>query len=127
MAYMSQELKKELAPEIKAVLKKYNMKGSIAVRHHSSLVVNVKSGVLDFIGDYDFGDYPKDNIDVNQYWLEEHYKGDQLSFLEELKEAMNVGNHDDSDIMTDYFDVGWYIDINIGQWDKPYIFNGDSK
>jgi hypothetical protein len=27
--------------------------------------------------------------------------------------------------MTDYFDVGWYIDIKIGKWDKPYNFTGE--
>jgi len=25
--------------------------------------------------------------------------------------------------MTDYFDVGWYISVNLGKWDKPYIVN----
>ena len=50
MAYISQEDKKALAPAIKAVLKKYGVKGSIAINHHSSLVVNIKSGVLDFLG-----------------------------------------------------------------------------
>jgi hypothetical protein len=34
---------------------------------------------------------------------------------------MMVGNHNRSDIMSDYHDVGWYVDINIGQWNKPYI------
>jgi len=52
MAYISQEMKKELAPEIKAVLKKYGVKGTIAIRNHSTLVVNIKSGKLDLIGDY---------------------------------------------------------------------------
>jgi hypothetical protein len=33
---------------------------------------------------------------------------------------MNGGNHDNSDVQTDYFDVGWYVDVNIGSWDKPY-------
>ena len=51
MAYISQEEKKELAPGIKAVLKKYGVKGTIAVRGYSSLVVNIKSGVLDLLGD----------------------------------------------------------------------------
>ena len=37
---------------------------------------------------------------------------------------MMVGNHNNSDISTDYFDVGWYIDINIGKWDKPYEVTG---
>ena len=24
------------------------------------------------------------------------------------------------DAMTDYYDVGWYVDVNIGTWEKPY-------
>jgi hypothetical protein len=31
-----------------------------------------------------------------------------------------VKNHDNSDIMTDYFDVGWYVNIYVGKWNKPY-------
>ena len=46
MAYISQKDKKELAPAIKAVLKKYNMKGSIGIRNYSTLVVNLKEGSL---------------------------------------------------------------------------------
>jgi hypothetical protein len=115
MAFMSQERKKELAPAIKAVLAKYKMKGSISVRHHSSLVVTVRSGEIDF---------GKDFATVNPYWIEEHFEDEiQRNFLMELKEAMMTGNHDNSDIMTDYFDVGWYIDINIGG-NKPYVYTG---
>ena len=44
-----------------------------------------------------------------------------VSFLDEVLPAMNVGNHNRSDLMTDYFDVGWYIDINIGRYNKPYV------
>jgi hypothetical protein len=40
--------------------------------------------------------------------------------MRELYAAMMDGNHDNSDIQTDYFDVGWYIDINIGAWNAPY-------
>ena len=71
MAYVSQEDKKKLAPAIKAVLKKYNMKGSIAVRHHSTLVVNLKAGAIDF-GEYSHGD---GYIQVNPYWIDTHYAG----------------------------------------------------
>ena len=46
MAYVSQETKAKLSPAIKAVLKKYKMKGTIAVKHHFSLVVNLQSGQL---------------------------------------------------------------------------------
>lgn len=136
MAYMSQEKKKELAPKIKAVLKKYGLKGSLGVRHHSSLVLKIKSGSIDFVGNYietmknrpgEITDLVVDQLledqylSVNPYWYHEHFSGAAKDAIEELLFAMNEGNHDRSDIQTDYFDVGWWIDINIGQWDKPYI------
>ena len=49
MAYMSQDKKKELAPLIKKVCKKYGVKATLSVRHHSTLVLNIKSGGVDFI------------------------------------------------------------------------------
>jgi hypothetical protein len=33
---------------------------------------------------------------------------------------MNDGNHDTSNAQIDYFCVGWYVNVNAGQWDKPY-------
>ena len=42
MAYISQEEKKELAPAIKAVAKKYGRKVTIGIRNHMDLVVKVK-------------------------------------------------------------------------------------
>ena len=32
--------------------------------------------------------------------------------------------YDKSDAMVDYFDTAYYIDINIGKWNKPYVFTG---
>ena len=111
MAYMSQEKKKTLAPAIKSVLKEYNMKGSIGVHNHSTLIVNLKEGVIDF---------GSKNDSVNTYWIDSHYTGIAQQFLNELKDAMMDGNHNNSDIMTDYFDVGWYVEINVGKWNKEY-------
>lgn len=115
MAYMSQEKKAALAPAIKAVLKKYDVKGSIAVRHHSTLVVNIQSGSLEF---------PQQDIErtqINHHWICNREESKSKQFLLELHDAMMAANHDNSDSMTDYFDVGWYISINIGKWDKPYV------
>ena len=52
MAYMSQERKQQRAPIIKAILKKYGVKGSLSVRNHSTLVLNIKSGKIDFIENF---------------------------------------------------------------------------
>jgi hypoxanthine-guanine phosphoribosyltransferase len=125
MAYFNQERKAQKAPEIKAVMKKYGIKGSIGVRNHSTLVVNIKEGKIDFIGNFnrDNPEYPaRDYIQVNEYHVDRTYSGKARNFLNELLKVMNKGNHDRSDIQTDYFDVGWYTDVNIGNWSKPYLF-----
>ena len=84
MPYVSQKDKKELAVEIKKVLKKYGMKSNIGVRNHMSLYVDVMSGPIDF-GKGSHGDgYSQ----VNTYWMHEHYKGIAYKFLKELLDAM---------------------------------------
>jgi len=137
MAYFNQERKQQKAPAIKAILKKYGVKGSLAVRNHSTFVLNLKSGSIDFIENFIQTDsnvmhgrkmsqeqieYIRKNqsLDVNVYWYKEHFSGKALDFLKEVLHVMNGGNHDNSDIQTDYFDVGWYVDVNIGSWNKPY-------
>jgi len=144
MAFMNQERKKLLAPGIKSVLKRYGMKGSIGVDHYSSLVVNLKSGPLDLIGNYNEvaekrysnGSNPswsphEGYMNINEYWVEENYSGKYLAFVKELVDAMmgckEIQNHDRSDIQTDYFDVGWYIEINVGKWDKDYILEKEKE
>ena len=136
MAYFNQDRKQERAPAIKAILKKYNVKGSLAVRNHSTFVLNIKSGSIDFVENFiqtdGIGhgrkmdqtqiDYIRKNqsLDVNPYWYQEHFDGKAKAFLSEVMTAMNDGNHNNSDIQSDYFDVGWYVDVNIGKWNKPY-------
>ena len=124
MAYVSQADKKALTPAIKAVLNKYGMKGSISVRHHSTLVVKVKSGAIDF-SDYMRGEA---YVDVNPYWIDQHYTGIARDFLNELLAAMKGPNYFcEDDAMTDYFHRSHYTDITIGTaWNKPYTYMPNS-
>ena len=108
MAYMNVEKKNKLAPGIKKVLAEDGMKGTIA-KDDYGLKVNLKSGPIDFGTD-----------SVNEYHIASHFTGVAKEFLLKLKDAMMVGNHNNSRIEIDYFDVGWYIHINIGKWNKPY-------
>ncbi len=126
MAHITQEDKKRLAPQIKAVLKKYKIKATISVQHYMKLNVNIKSGVLDFFADSTIYESDRGHMSINEYYIDEHHTGDIRDFLLELKDAMNgVGtdeeNYNNDDIQSDYFDRGWYISINIGKYDKPYI------
>ena len=67
----------------------------------------------------------KDSIEPNPYWYKEHFSGEAKELLIKLFTAIDNGNHDNSDIQSDYFDVGWYKEINIGKWDRPYQFTKD--
>lgn len=124
MAYMNQEKKKMIAPQVKNILKKYNAKGTLSVNNYSTLVLTISKSPFPMSEQWTYSDrYER----VNNYWIKEHYKDEpeKCAMLQELKDAMNgagseIANHDRSDIMTDYFDVGWYIDIQFGSYKKPY-------
>ena len=114
MAYMNQDKKRQIAAKMKPVLKKYNLKGSLSVHNHSSITLTIKSGPIDFGGDY---------VQVNHYWLDDHYKDkpQALAALKEIKEAMLAADwYDRSDAQVDYFDTAYYYNINVGRWNKPY-------
>ena len=131
MAYVSQAMKKELAPGIKAVLKKYKMKASISVNNHSTICVNIKSGPIDFISEANKKNmeiaerrgtpyYANDGyIQVNDCYPETY--GAASDFLVELVAAMKGPKYfNNDDAMTDYFSRSHYTDINVGKWNKPY-------
>ena len=127
MAYISQEDKKTLAPAIKAVFKKYGLKGSISIKNHMTLCANVSAGRLDLIGAAaQIGDFRTTGYyQGNAYGAtNEKYKDiniDIFNFYEELKKAMRGALwFDKSDLMTDYHHTAYFMDINIGRWDKPY-------
>ena len=124
MAYVSQKDKAELAPAIKKVLSKYGMKGSISIRHHSTLQVTLQSGSIDF-GEYTHGD---GYIQVNTYHIDSHYTGKAKNFLNELLAAMKGPDYfNNDDAMTDYFHRSHYTDINVGRWNKPYFLQNTAK
>ena len=134
MAYMNSERKAKLVPAIKAACKKYGIKATVGVRNHSTLVINISQGKIDFIANTNevcgrnhsmvcmgFKPITRGCLDVNPYHFNTHFDGQALKFLTELFAAANAGNHDRSDIMTDYHDVGWYVDVNVGKWNKAYV------
>ena len=135
MAYMNQERKAKITQALKPILAKYKVKGSLSVRNHMSIVLTLKSGAIDFIGNSnkvcgnDFyqvtrGFKPNTNgyDQVNQYWFQDHYDGVAKDFLTEAMAALKcAGWYDRSNAQIDYFDTAYYVDINIGRWNKPYV------
>jgi hypothetical protein len=133
MAYVSKEMKARIAPVVKALCKKYGVKGTLSVRHNSSLVLTISQGAIDFIGSANRRNQAiasnrgqaahvvRDHIQVNTYWVHDHYDGVAREFLEQAVEALKGPDYfDHSDIQTDYFHRSHHVDINIGKWNRPY-------
>lgn len=136
MAYINQEMKRQLAPGINNVLKKYGCKGSISTPNRTMLCVTISQGPIDFIGKANKQGkehsewtgrtfHPiEGSYQENPYRYAESYDGplDQADeFLNELRDAMRgTLYYNNDDIMTDYFDSAYFMSINIGKWDKPY-------
>lgn len=134
MAYVNQDMKKRKAGLIKPVLKKFGLKGTLAVRNHSTLCLTISEGGIDFINNFNetcgrhlrhSGRHSpwqpqQDYVEVNQYWYQEHFTGTALEALKGLIGVLFEGHWDESDIQTDYFHCAYYVNVNIGKWNKPY-------
>ena len=118
MAFINQQDKKDLMPGIKAILARHGVKASFSIRHNSTFVCTLKSGPF----------VAPDWYQVNEHHLERTYEGQQLQFLQELIAAMKGSSwFNDSDSMTDYFHLSWYIDVNWGGYDKSYTCTAQSQ
>jgi len=135
MAYMNQERKAKITKMLKPILAKYKVKGSLSVRNHSTIVLTLKSGAIDFIGNSNrvcgndfyqvqrgFKPTTSGYDQVNPYWFQDHYDGKAKAFLTEAFKALKSADwYDESNAMIDYFNIAYYVDINIGKWNAPYI------
>ena len=118
-------MKKKIAPGVKAVLAKYNMKGTMKILNHMVLAVNIKSGEIDMMKNCD---YQRDYMQVNPYWIADNFEGVAVPFLQELKAAMQGPEwFDDSDFQTDYHHCSHYLEINAGSYKKPYAYTPAKK
>ena len=140
MAYISQEEKKELMPGIKKVLKTYGMKGTVSIRHHSTLIVTLTEGELDLIRveneirkeRHARNPYLQLYLITNESFQQSYHHLDKFvelgehlvhNFYQNMFKAMKGDKwFDKSDMMTDYSHIAYYCYIDVGRSrDKPYI------
>jgi hypothetical protein len=111
MPYISTESVKEIRNELKSTFP--NFKFSVRRDNHSSVIVTVLSGPIDFGGT---------DISVNQYWLADNWghNPEALDFLTKLKSI--IGREQRELVYDgDYGSVpNYWYSISIGRWDKPY-------
>lgn len=119
MAYMNQEKKAKIAAVLKPILKKYGLKGTLSVRNHMTIVLTLTEGKIDFAKDGNMD--MKFGIQVNPYWYQDHFTGQAKQALSEIIPAMySADYYDNSDAQIDYFDTAYYVDVNVGKWNKQY-------
>jgi hypothetical protein len=125
MAYMNQAKKSIIAAALKQVVPA-SWKYSLAVRHHSTIVMTIAAAPFDLIGK--LYDTERTDISVNTYAAKSNLKEcEEKEILLKIIDCLNLENFDNSDPMTDYFHVGHYVDLRIGAWDKPFIVTGQVK
>lgn len=139
MAWVQKETVTKVREGLKILNKEYGMKTTVSGTNSSSLKVRILSGKIDFVqnrldmleGDMRYSEEEKANhrlyltkfnsgIQVNHYWLDTAFSGIALEYLEKVKAIMSVDHWDESDSQSDYFHCAYYMNIDIGKWDKPY-------
>ena len=120
MAFVSNDKAKQVRNDLKAAFPGY--KFSVRKLHHTEIAVILLSSPLDFIADFKTENCSYCHI--NQYHIDSHSNPTELK---KMFDIINKGNHNNSDSMTDYFDVGFYISFTIGEWDKPYVQTGKQQ
>jgi hypothetical protein len=129
MAYMNQDKKAIIKAAMDKALKARGFKYSLRVDNHMAIACTISAGPVDLIANFrdktgktfELPGHDKGHMQVNLYWLDDHYSGEALQILQECAQALKAaGYYDRSDAMTDYFDTAYYMHLNIGAWDKPY-------
>ena len=124
MAYVSKELKAKIAAELKTAIPK-GWKYSLAVRNYSTIVLTISSSPVDLIRAHAASPYfdpeTATYVEVNPYHWKSHLSDPEVAdVFGKVFAALNTDNYDNSDVQTDYFDVGHYVALHIGRWDKPF-------
>ena len=111
MAYISTEEVKKVREAIKKEFPKY--KWSITRNNYSTVAIALMRG--------DF-EVKQEEQYINEHYLDTHKNEHIKKIFTKVKEILfaSVKYHNNTDIQIDYFDVAYYYDFQVGQWNKPY-------
>lgn len=125
MAFITTEQVSQMRKELKLVIPK-GWKWSFTKEHHTSIHLVIIKADVDFLKQYN------DSCPAGRELLRgdiqgcciryalDRFSGRGREILEKCLTIMDNGNHNRSDIMSDYFDVGWYINMKIGDYGRPF-------
>jgi hypothetical protein len=133
MAYFSQDMKKSVVSRLKKDFPEW--KFSVKVSDNNKLMVAVKSAPIDIWSNYVetvgienlYGD--NGTAQINHYYLENCFSGEILKQMQLLVDNMNLvgdkkdANYREHEILQDYVEVGYFLSLRIGTFDKPFEHN----
>ena len=122
MAYMDQTKKAAIAAALKEVVPA-GWKYSLRVRNHLSIDMTIQSAPVDLLAAVG-GHVQVNKFSIVRQLLKSGHEDLAITF-EHILDALDLGNWDDSDIQVDHFDVGHYVSLSIGNWDKPFVCTAD--
>lgn len=117
MAYISTEEVRTIRNDLKATFPKFKFSVRYQPNSKSAITVTIKSGPVKF-AEPRHGDY----VQLNHYHPGNY---DNADIFQQIIDVVNKKNYDNSDSMTDYFDVGFYVQFEQGSWKKPYVLTSD--
>lgn len=124
MAYINQDKKAKIAAALKPVMPK-GWKYTLAVRNHSTIVLTISAAPFDILRAMAKSEHrdPATLTDatVNPYHVRTAFADECVAdVFEAIVAALNTDNYDRSDVQSDYFEVGHYVDVRVGRWNKPF-------
>ncbi len=132
MAYVSKETKAKIATALKAAKLPATLKYTLAVRHHTELVVTIRQAPAvaldDYIADQNALSMDEANArarraafeageaQVNEFHMERQFEGQTLKMLQTIMTTIKTAGEwfDKSDSQTDYFHTAFYITLQFG-------------
>lgn len=136
LAHVSKDVITKARAALKVLNKEYGIKTTLSGQGGSCMYLTVASGSIDFVDNYclhmlrnarmqdvdsSVAYIRKEQyINVNQYYLEDCFSGKALEYLQKANAIMHADHYDHSDIQSDYFNCAYYVNINVGRWNKPY-------
>jgi hypothetical protein len=122
---MNQEKKAKIAALLKQVMPK-GYKYSLSIDNHTTIVLTIAAAPIDLVkiavekAGYRAFD---GHVQLNSHYLAKHFEKTEVADLFKKIEAAMYGAdyYDNSNIMIDYHDAAYYVDVNLGKWNKPFF------
>ena len=124
MAYMTQDKKRAITAALRTVVPA-GWKYSLSVQNHSKITMQISAAPFDLINAVAasecFDPTTATYCEISPYHVRARFVDECVAdVFEAIFGALNTGNHDRSDSAADYFDVGHYVALRIGAWNRPF-------